>query len=157
MDSPPTTLMPSSWKSISSVSELPARIIGDIKPLLSSSSSTEDPPSRRPRSAGRIGSILQVIGNDNDSKEGKGSEDEKVYLGLALLRLEVSDGEMVFKAEEQTDGITSEGHAQEAGVNATGGFTKEAGKTNDSDILNGEWKVKAFKQSLAGAKWIRRC
>jgi hypothetical protein len=80
------------------------------------------------------------------------SGDEDVYLGLALLRLELTDGELEMSVESKVSGnetASQESPADESGVNAAGGMLKPE---ETSDELLGEWKVKPFKETLAGAK-----
>ncbi|CAD6573639.1 MAG: ccr4 associated factor [Cyphobasidiales sp. Tagirdzhanova-0007] len=144
LEVPPTRLLPPNWTSISSVSEVPALKNGDIHPI--SSTSAEEGRPRRPRSAGRLGSILRVTGTRQE-----GGAEEQVFLGLALLRLEATEGELGLNFDEQSSEDVELSRAKEAGVNAAGGMVKEEGNFGSLETTKGDWRVKAFRNSLAGA------
>jgi hypothetical protein len=75
---------------------------------------------------------------------GSGNEEE-VVLGLSLLRLESTDGELSVQISEKPSEPASAG---EAGVNPAGGLAIP----KEDELATGLWKVMAFKESLVGAK-----
>ena len=105
----------------------------DIKPSASAGLT-----GRRARAAGKLGSLLRVRGT---SGSGSAQEEEEVIIGLSLLRLEMVDGDLSVQINEQPA-------AGEAGVNAAGGLATRGG----DKLPVGGWRVKAFKETLAGAK-----
>ena len=81
----------------------------------------------------------------------EGGAEEQVFLGLALLRLEATEGELGLNFDEQSSEDVELSRAKEAGVNAAGGMVKEEGNFGSLETTKGDWRVKAFRNSLAGA------
>lgn len=142
MSSTPSSLLPESWRSISSITPLNVHDLeAEIKP-----SSAEGAKGRRARAAGKLGSLLRVRGSSGN--DGGLAEEEEVILGLSLLRLEAVDGDLSVHIGEKDSSATPEQKEEEAGVNAAGGLAP----TTESKLPVGEWRVKAFKETLADAK-----
>lgn len=119
------TLLPLDWKTVTNVEEVPSVFEADIKPL----PQADDSGPRRPRSAGRIHSLIKVSSSEQPND---------VYIGLALLRLEMLERGL------ETEIVARENiQAQEAGVNPAGGL-EEVPPLPTS--LAGNWRVAPFKQ-----------
>lgn len=68
------------------------------------------------------------------------------------MRLELTDGELEMSVDNKSpasENASETGSADDSGVNAAGGMLKP---DEVPEELSGEWKVKAFKETLAGAK-----
>lgn len=136
--SAPDTLLPADWTSISSVEEMPSLSEVDIQP--DATIPTEGRP-RRARSAGSLSSLLRV----------KSSDGQEALVGMALLRLEMADGELGLTFPDAvSDAAVEDGTGTEAGVNAAGGL--QASNKSPLQSLAGQWKVKAFRDSLKDAR-----
>ena len=135
--SAPDALLPASWTSISSVEEMPSLAEVDIQP--DATVPTDGRP-RRARSAGSLSSLLRV----------KSSDGEEVLVGMALLRLEMADGELGLRIPDTTSGADVEAGSGTAGVNAAGGL--QASNKSPLQSLAGQWKAKAFRGSLKDAR-----
>lgn len=121
----PETILPLDWQTITNVEEVPSTFEADVRPL----PQADEGGPRRPRSAGRIHSLIKVTSSEHPTD---------VYLGLALLRLE-----MLEKGLETNIAAKANDSAKEAGVNAAGGF-EEAPLIPAG--LEGNWRVAPFKQ-----------
>ncbi|KAK9896345.1 Aminomethyltransferase folate-binding domain-containing protein [Cystobasidium minutum MCA 4210] len=121
----PETLLPLDWQTVINVEEIPSVFEADIKPL----PQADESGPRRPRSAGRIYSLLRVTSSEQPND---------IYIGLALLRLEMLERGLETNIEAKKPEET-----QEAGVNPAGGF-KEVPLLDPS--LVGSWRVAPFKQ-----------
>ena len=129
----PGSLLPETWTAITSVEQLPP-VDAEVRPSATTAAAT---PRRGARPLGKLGSVLRVTGSS-----GNGATEE-LYLGLALLRLEGSDGQLQL-GPPQTPAETGEPQP-DAGSDG-------ASPVAESPFANGQWSVKAFKESLEGAK-----
>lgn len=129
----PSSLLPETWTSITGVEQLPP-IDAEVRPSATTAAAT---PRRGARPLGKLGSVLRVTGNNTSGAT------EEAYLGLALLRLEGSDGQL------QLGPPQSAADTDESQTEASSGSAAAAA---ESPFSNGQWCVKAFKESLEGAK-----
>lgn len=100
----------------------------DVKPI----ASPDGTGPKRARSAGRIHSLLRVRSMDSE---------EEIYIGLALLRLEMLDRPL-------SVGFQQDSQDSEAGVNSAGGLVEKP-KVHRPE---GQWLIRPFNESLANAK-----
>lgn len=122
---PPETLLPLNWNTVTDVEEIPAVFEADVKPLPEG----DETGPRRPRSAGKIHSLIKVTSSE---------QPREVYVGLALLRLEMLERNL------ETNIVRKEVEPiEEAGVNPAGGFEEHS---TSLDGLAGSWRVAPFKQ-----------
>jgi hypothetical protein len=121
----PGSLLPIDWQTVTNVEEVPPVFEADIKPL----PQADESGPRRPRSAGRVHSLIKVTSSE---------EPKEVYIGLALLRLEMLERGLETNITRQASPAPTE-----AGVNAAGGF-EEVSLMPKS--LEGSWRIAPFKQ-----------
>lgn len=155
LDQPdPSSLLPQGIDDLSSwsITEYPALAdTGDVTPAPTPTAPSESAAGsattrpRRARSAGKISSIVKL-------SPPSGKAEDEIYLGFALLRLEMADQELkttIARPSDLAEGAETGATAQapEAGVNAAGGATMAEQPTMWAD-LSGDWRVKAFRVNI---------